>query len=300
MDTRRLEYFTVIAEELSFSRAAARLGVAQSTLSAGLRTLEQELGGKLVRRIGRRVELSAAGIAALPSALSVLHAVEEAGAAVAEVESGSRGQVRVAVASGIVTPELPALLGRFASARPEVVIETSAVVDASAAFDGLRRGSIDIAIAPLFGAAPAGLTTVPIVRDRLQVVVPEGHATACGAFTADRLVAASFVEMGRDDPIRTAVDRLMGRAGIVRSVVAEVGGTGDLLDLVRAGLGVAILPSSRIPARTGLAAVPLAMEDSEWIVVVARSAGPTSCPAARRLFETMADGLSLGRGEQGA
>ena len=82
METRRLEYFVAVAEELSFTRAAARVFAVQSSVSAGVRALEVELGARLFERTKRSVALTSQGEALLPRARAVLDAVDEARAAV--------------------------------------------------------------------------------------------------------------------------------------------------------------------------------------------------------------------------
>ncbi|MGW6227967.1 LysR family transcriptional regulator, partial [Cellulosimicrobium cellulans] len=97
METRQLEYFVAVAEELSFTRAAARVFAVQSSVSAGVRALEAELGARLFERTKRSVALTSQGEALLPRARAVLDAVDEARAAVAPGPHLVRGTVRLGV-----------------------------------------------------------------------------------------------------------------------------------------------------------------------------------------------------------
>src|SRR3954463_4556076 len=95
MDTRQLEYFVTVAEELSFSRAAVRLFAAQSTVSAGIRSLERELGARLLDRSTKAVWLTAAGSALLPEARQAIESMERVVNSVAVDAAHVRGRLRI-------------------------------------------------------------------------------------------------------------------------------------------------------------------------------------------------------------
>jgi DNA-binding transcriptional LysR family regulator len=118
MELRQLKHFVAVAEELHFTRAAAKVHVVQSTLSASISGLEAELGTALLVRNNRRVDLTTAGQALLPDAQHALAAAERARAAVDAVRGLLSGQLRIgdpgagnrrpARAAGAVSPQLPA------------------------------------------------------------------------------------------------------------------------------------------------------------------------------------------------
>src|SRR3954469_17927387 len=95
MELRQLEYFVTVVEEAGFTRAAARLHVAQPGVSAQIRRLERELGQDLLDRSGRTVRLTEVGAAVLPYARAALDAVAGARLAVDEMTGLLRGQVAV-------------------------------------------------------------------------------------------------------------------------------------------------------------------------------------------------------------
>lgn len=113
MDDRQLAAFVAVAEELSFTRAAARLYVVQSTLSATVRALEQDLGAPLFTRSTRRVALTAVGEALLPSARAAIDSVDRMRSLAAEDAAGLRGRVRVGTFSALDILDLPGVLGAF-------------------------------------------------------------------------------------------------------------------------------------------------------------------------------------------
>ncbi|MGZ3585118.1 MAG: LysR family transcriptional regulator, partial [Ktedonobacterales bacterium] len=95
MELRQLEYFVAVAEEASFTKAAARVHAAQPGVSAQIRQLERELGQDLFDRTGRTVRLTAVGAAVLPYARAALEAVAAARLAVDELTGLLRGRVAV-------------------------------------------------------------------------------------------------------------------------------------------------------------------------------------------------------------
>jgi DNA-binding transcriptional LysR family regulator len=138
MELRQLAHFVAVAEELHFTRAAARVRVVQSSLSASIHALEREVGAPLFVRDSRHVMLTQAGRALLPAARRVLAAADEGRDAVAGIRGVLRGQLHVGAIQTLAVIDLPALLAGFRRAHPGVTIRLShdaAPVLASAAAD---------------------------------------------------------------------------------------------------------------------------------------------------------------------
>ena len=176
MELRQLAHFVAVAEELHFTRAAARVHVVQSSLSASIRALEREVGAALFVRDSRHVMLTQAGRALLPAARRALIAADEGRDAVAGVRGVLRGQLHVGAIQTLGVIDLPALLAAFRRAHPGVTIRLShdaAPVLASAAADA----QLDIAF--IDGPTdPARLTRVEIGHDDLVLAVPQGDPLA--------------------------------------------------------------------------------------------------------------------------
>src|SRR5690349_8323190 len=122
MELRQLEHFVAVAEEGHFTRAARRVHIVQSGLSASVRALERELGAQLLTRTTRRVALTEAGRALLEEARRTLAAAAAAREAVAAVQGVLRGRIAVGTLQASVAVDLPAALGRFHAAHPGVEI----------------------------------------------------------------------------------------------------------------------------------------------------------------------------------
>src|SRR6476660_1380363 len=106
IDLKWLRSFVVVAEEASFTRAAARVHVAQPGVSAQVRRLESELGQRLLDRSGRTIRLTEAGAAVLPFARAALDAVAKARLVVDDLAGLVRGQVTIGMVSGCALPVL--------------------------------------------------------------------------------------------------------------------------------------------------------------------------------------------------
>src|SRR5437588_6810683 len=124
LELRHLRYFVAVAEERNFSRAAERLHMAQSPLSAAIRQLEQEVGAELLNRSSRGVTLTPAGDVLLDRALRILESVEGAVAAARRADSGELGTVRIGFSWSARFATLPTLAQRFAENHPDVTLVT--------------------------------------------------------------------------------------------------------------------------------------------------------------------------------
>jgi DNA-binding transcriptional LysR family regulator len=167
VDLRQLRYFVAVAEELHFSRASARLSLAQSALSAQIRQLEGEVGGPLLVRSTRRVELTPAGEALLVDARRLLADAEHALDRCRALARGEAGSLVIGslgpAPGGVFAP----LLSRFGSMHPDVRVEVRAL-DFTELIDGVRERNADVAFLYL-----------PLDEPEPRIVVlPSGHRLA--------------------------------------------------------------------------------------------------------------------------
>lgn len=176
MDLRQLRYFVTVAEELHFSRAAARLHLAQSALSAQIRHLESELGGPLLLRSTRRVSLTPAGEALLADARGILAAVDGATARARALARGEESSLVIGSLGPAPGALLAPLLARFGARHPQVRVEIRAF-DFNDTVEGLRQGRADLAFlyAPLH---EPDLVLTPLLSEQRTVVLPAGHRLA--------------------------------------------------------------------------------------------------------------------------
>jgi DNA-binding transcriptional LysR family regulator len=286
MELRHFEYFVAVAEERNFTRAAARLHVVQSGVSAVIKQLERELGAELLERTSKRVALTDAGAALLPRARAALDAVRAARDAVDEVRGGLRGTVRMGTLTSLPVVDVPALLGAFHRTHPGVGIELTVSPRGSAGLvAALVEGSLDVALASVPGRPPVGIRVREVHRERLGLVLPVGHrlADAAEVSIAD-LADEAFVDFPSGYGNRIVVDRAFAAAGIHRTVAIEVIDITGGAAFVRQGLGLAIMPPYAVPDRTGLILKRLTGADLDWPLGVVTSALRPPSAAARALL----------------
>lgn len=243
MELRQLKHFVAVAEELHFTRAAARVHVVQSTLSASISSLEQELGTALLVRNSRRVDLTAAGRALLPDAQRTLAAAENARTAVDAVRGVMRGQLAIGVIQGLGTMDLPALLATYHRRYPG--IDLTLCRDS---IDALVQATVDGGLDLAFVNRPYDADRVnelPLGTELLMLAVPCDDPLARREVVALKdLEQREFVERRTGFRTRVHIDTLFSELGLQRIICAESDTPNDLVDLVAAGLGIAFLPAA--------------------------------------------------------
>ncbi|GGL11318.1 LysR family transcriptional regulator [Sphaerisporangium melleum] len=287
MELRHLAYFVAVAEELNFTRAAGRLHVVQSGVSAAIRALEHELGAELFDRDSKRVTLTDAGIALLPEAQATLAAAQAARDAVGEVAGGLRGTVSVGTMTVTGILDMPALFGRFHAEHPAVTIRLSAATSGSAGLvEAVLDGRLDMAFVALPGRPPATLAVRELASAPFAAVVPAGHRLAGEReVTLAALADEPFIDSPPGYGNRAIVDRELAAEGLRRHVVMEVADITTVPAYVRHGLGVAVLPSFALPAGDPLTRViPLAGPPVAWTLSVATHACRRRNAALRALL----------------
>jgi DNA-binding transcriptional LysR family regulator len=179
VELRHLEHFLAVAEEQSFTRAAARLHLVQSALSVSVRALERELGGRLFDRTTHRVELTDAGQALVAEARRTLAAADAARDAVAAVHGGIRGTVRIGIMHSLSLIDLAALLTRYHRERPQVqLIPHTAPAGSVELAAGVEEGRLDLAFASLPGGFPATISARPLASEEMLLACPPDHPFA--------------------------------------------------------------------------------------------------------------------------
>jgi len=293
VDTRQLEYFVAVAEELNFTRAARRLFAVQSTVSAGIRSLEHELGAALFERSSKRVALTPAGMALLPEAHAAIEAVDRVRSAVTLTKRGIRGRLRVGIFTNIDFVDLPALFGEFHERYPLVDLQLGASPSGSTGLaDDVRRGRIDVAFMGLPAQDLAGFRVVELARSAFVAVLPAAHPLAGKeSVSLAELAGEPWVDSPEGFGTRIAVERAFAAAGLGRTVKAEVADLGELPRFVRAGLGVAVLPL--IIYRPAPDVVLLPLDDGiDWMLsAISR---PKPSPAIAALLELLAERMPAG------
>ncbi len=253
-----MRYAVAVAETRHFTRAAQRCHVVQSALSQQVARLERELGVQLFARSSRRVEVTPAGEAFVARARECLAAAERAGVDAAAAAGQVRGRVRMGLIPTATAVDVPDLLRRVRAAHPLVRV----ALQAGSSDELTRRvadGRLDVALLGLpLDDRPGGVASRELGRDRHVLVTAPGHRLAGAAVVAlDELADEPFADFPADTPGRVQTDRAFAALGVARDVAFEVMDAHLLLDLVRAGLGVALLPARVVAGAPGVTRVPV-------------------------------------------
>jgi DNA-binding transcriptional LysR family regulator len=242
MELRHLRYFLAVAEEGHFGRAARRLRIAQPPLSRQMQALEDELGLSLFDR--KRRVLTPAGEAFLESAPGVFEALDRAVMSARRAARGETGRIRVGFPSAIAISGLAEVLRAFRARSPGVEVALSEMPPQHQ-IDALKAGRLDVGFlrAPLDDAA---LRAERVSTEELVVAMPRDHAlTAHKRIPLSALAREPFVSFprARGPAFFDHLMRLCHEAGFTPRIVQEATQL-DIVNLVAAGFGVAIVPAS--------------------------------------------------------
>lgn len=243
IELRHLRYFLAVAEELSFTRAARRLNVAQQTLSEGIAQLEDLVGLRLFERATRPVHLTDAGARWLPHAREALSAAERAQDAAGQLRNGHVAWLRVGLAATGAFPLTPALLEAFRKRHPKVALSTRHF-DFGDPTGGLLTGETDVAIVrPPFRSSV--LKLLVIASEPRYVALAESHRLAGRtSITFDEIADEPWIEVDESDPVWCAFWRLTA----LRTQPLQVGANGrsleDLLEAARSRQAIGLVAES--------------------------------------------------------
>jgi DNA-binding transcriptional LysR family regulator len=288
MELRQLEYLVAIVEEGSFTRAAARVRVAQPGVSAQIGRLERELGQRLLNRSGREVTPTTAGAAVLPYARAALAAVGSVRETIDELSALTRGSVKLGTVNASGALGLADLLADFHTQHPLVEISlTEDVTDRLLV--GLTDGSLALALVGRAGPrrSPApGLEHRVVRDDRLAAAVRPDHPLA----NRDRVALRDLAELPlicvpRGTGMRTALAEGCAAAGIEPRIAFEAADPVVLAKLAGRGLGVAIMPESARTLDPSLRFVAIDRPRLRSRIELVWRAQPLPGPAARALID---------------
>lgn len=247
MELRHLRYFVAVAEELSFTRAARRLHIAQPPLSHQIRQLEAELGVALFHRTKHEVRITEAGRAVLQEARCALAQAKRVEIIAQRAAQGLVGRLRIGFSSSLPHTKLPNILRVCRSRFPEIAL-TLHEHTTEKQIELLSAGEIDVGFVRLpVENAPASLAIKPILHEPLLLAIPKGHSLGrLRTVTVQSLRKEPFILL----PHETAPglhNQIMGmciRAGFRPNIVQEASEVQTIISLVSAGLGIAIVPAS--------------------------------------------------------
>jgi DNA-binding transcriptional LysR family regulator len=299
MEIRQLEYFLAVAEDGNFTRAAARLHVAQPGVSAQIHRLEHELGHELLDRSGRSVSLTAAGDALRPHAEAVLASLRNAKRAVDQVAGLLRGQVRVGMVTLVASVDVPGLLADFQSDHPglEIILTEGATDDLVAE---LRDGALDLAFLGLSADPPSFLRTEVVIDDPLVAVLPPGDALADHESVALRdLASLRLMSLPDGTATRQRLDLALATAGIAAPVAFSASDPRVLVEMASRGFGAAIVPLGVVQSPGELLVLPVSDPGMHARICLAWCRDRAADPAAKAVVRHALGRIRNGAGHPG-
>jgi DNA-binding transcriptional LysR family regulator len=246
MNLRQAAYLVAVVEERSFTKAAARLHIAQPSLSQQIKALEGTVGVSLVERSARGVAPTPAGRAFLDDARAALASAENAFAKARAVAGMSGGNLHIATVTSLATWVLPRAVAMWRSSYPDVTLRITECPDAKALEDVMGSGGADVAVGP----RPRGWNgkICRLGDETFALIVPSGHprAGASGVDLAD-FTYSDWVLYPPGHSLRGVVLAACLAAGFEPNVVMETWQADAAARLAAAGLGAALVPRNAIP-----------------------------------------------------
>lgn len=290
---RQIRAFLAVARVKSFTRAAAMLHVTQPALTMQIRNLEEALGVVVFDRNKRSVELTRVGRDLLPAFERTVQDFDAALESAREVAAQKRGIVRLAALPSVAASVLPDAISQFRRTRPNVAFDLKDVI-AGQVLTPVQSGEVDFGV--MGGATAAGgVETVFEVEDRLHVVYPEGHPVGrMKAVKPQALAALPLILMQRDTSVRAIVDHGFHAAGYMPTPTCEAIYMMTAVGMVRAGLGLTILPGSarEIKAEAGLRSKPIADPNFVRSISLIKRTGRTLPPLSATFLESLKSHLA--------
>jgi len=296
VELRQIEHFIAVADEMSFTRAAARTSVVQSGLSSSIAKLERELGVDLFDRSRQQIRLTAAGEQFRAHAYDVLRAARTAAESIEAHRGALSGTVQFGSLISFGPMDVAHALGEFHRAHPFVRLRLRlSQSGASAYLAALMEGSLDLALVSVPNRIPPQLDMRLLFEEAMVFVCRRDHELAGRR-------RMGLADIGGEDlvgfPPEFGLRRLMDNAfhavGVQSRTPYEVpAGFTTIADLVRNGLGAAFMPMSEARRFPELRIITLT-DRVMWQVYLASPPADRLTPATARLAETLLHAAAAG------
>ncbi|MDH6181616.1 DNA-binding transcriptional LysR family regulator [Microbacteriaceae bacterium SG_E_30_P1] len=289
MEIRHLECFVAVAEEANFTKAAARLHVVQSAVSASVKALEREFGAILFARNSRTVMLTTEGKTLLPLARKVIAAAEETLDAVASL----RGTVRGTVAVGLLATRdflgIPDALVAFRHKHPDVVVTArTSPTGGLGIMEALLAETLDVSLVVLPLPPHPDIEFDELVAGQLMLAVGEGHPLATREnITTQDLDGLDLVMLPPGFSLRMSIESELAKLGIRYRTTIEIADQALVTEYIRAGLGAGFVAQHDAALVPGLVTLPVRGLDLRWSAAIATKRGRHRSAATLAMMEEL-------------
>lgn len=286
-DLDDLQAMVAVVEQGGFRAAALALHLSQPALSRRVAKLEEALGVQLFERTTRRVALTLVGREFYGRAVDILQGVEASLHNISDL-SLSLGEVTVGCVPSVAHNILPPVMQRFHREFPRIRLR---IVDegAHAVLNNVARGDCDFGV-NFLGADEPGIDFEPILHERFVLACRFDHPLAKRRTVGwDDIGKHPYMTVAKSSGNRMVLDRARSPAVKQLNSMVEVRHVSTLLEMVKAGLGIAVVPQLAMPADGAgvLRAVSLKDSDITRTLGVIRRAGRVLSPAAQHFYEMM-------------
>jgi DNA-binding transcriptional LysR family regulator len=240
LDSRQLRAFTVLARTGSFTQTARELHLTQSGISHSMKALENEIGCRLLDRLGKKIALTQAGEQLLLHAEKILAEMEAARESLTQLGKWGRGRLRLGGSTTACQHLIPPVLREFKESFPDhaITLETGDAPELAAALTGHR---IDLAFSLETEREPQ-LEFHPLFTDELQFITAALHPWArAGRVERTEIPRQNFILYSKQSVTFRLIEKYFRREQLVLRGVIEAGSMEATKELVKLGLGISIL-----------------------------------------------------------
>lgn len=276
LTVQQLEYLVAVVDERTWAEAAVSVGVTQSALSQGLAELERRVGVPLFERAGRRRVLAPAAEPVLDHARAVVAATRDLGAWAARQRGGSSGALRLGLIDAAAVHHFPKVLRRYRRERPDVELRLTVAPSGSLLRD-LAAAQLDLVVCVEPPTPVEGVEWSALITEPLAAFAPPG------ASIGPHRSWGPWVTFPSGSHTRSVIVEALRTLGAPFDVVAESHQPEVLREMVRLGLGWAVLPTVQAAGLNPVRATPVASRR----LVVARRRAAAPLPAADALITTL-------------
>lgn len=291
LNLRHLEAFAAIATIGNFTRAAQALHISQPALTVQIRQLEQTLGVRLLDRNTRTVKVTRIGQQLSPVVERILREIDAVRDHAHELAAGTRGLVSVAAIPSACAIVLPRIIAAFRGANPGILVALKDVTSPRV-LTMVKNDEVDLGIGSFTDADPA-LQVAPLFTDHMRAVIPKhGPLAQQRSVRLKDLVNYPLILMDPQTSVRMLVDRAFESIGHFPAPAYEVTYMSSVVGMVKAGLGVALLPSAtlEIEELSGLTSRPVHHPGLTRRIVAVQKSGRNLSPAAAKFLNALVAG----------
>lgn len=240
LDSRQLRAFAILAATSSFTETAKRLHLSQSAISYSMKALEQEIGCRLLDRMGKTAVLTQAGEQLLVHAQKILAEMDTARSQLGRLGKWGSSRLRIGASTTACQHLLPGVLREFKESFPQCVISIEPG-DTPQMIDALREHRIDLAV-NLEPRGEAQLEFRPLFTDELQFIISPLHPWAiAGRVTREDIARQHYILYGKTSYTSRMIEEYFREEQIVLHSLLDLGNMEAIKELVKLGLGTSIL-----------------------------------------------------------